>query len=228
MKRIYCQLCFSEIYKKQTIYAFIKQDSILCGECKEQLKLIDMVTMLEHIKLRILYEYNDFLENMIYQFKEGRDIALKDVFFYAFVKEINDKYRHYTIVLMPSNEAKIKERGFMPVQEMLTRIKLPIIQPFFKQQAHKQSLQSYENRALISQVIKIKSDVKLPDTKLLLVDDVCTSGNTLQCAYHLLAKHTYKIEALVLCAHPMFVESCGKKGLKKHRTISILKTMITR
>lgn len=228
MKYTHCQLCFSDISKKQTIYDFIKQDSILCGECKAQLKLIHQSTTLGKMKLTMLYEYNDFLENMIYQFKEGRDVALKNVFFHDFIKEINDKYRHYTIVLMPSSETKIKERGFIPVQEMLANVKLPIIQPFYKLLNHKQSLQSYENRAYISQVIKRNFNVKIPKTKLLLIDDVCTSGSTLQCAYNLLAQHTYKIEALVLCAHPRFVESCDRKGLKKHRSISILKTMVTR
>ena len=70
--------------------------------------------------------------------------------------------------------------------------------------------------------IKMKPDIVLPKTRLLLVDDVVTSGNTLLCAYDLLQKHRYKIEALALCANPRFVESCEKKDLKRKGMFSIL------
>lgn len=223
----YCTLCFSDIRKNQTIFDFLKQDNVLCGACKAQVKLINKKARLQDIDIRILYEYNDFLENMIFQFKEGLDIALKDVFFHDFIKEINDKYRQYTIVLMPSGKAKQEERGFLPMEQMLAHVKVPIIQPFYKTEDHKQSLQSYENRGFITRVIKKKKNVVIPNTKLLLMDDVCTSGSTLRCAYNLLSEHTYKIEALVLCAHPLFVESCDKNDLKKKRKFFILKTRIT-
>ena len=105
---------------------------------------------------------------------------------------------------------------------MLSHCKIPIIEPFYKISNHKQSLQTYENRVLISQVIKRNSNIRLPNTKLLLVDDVCTSGNTLISAYKLLQKHPYKIEALVLCAHQRFVDSCDKNRWKRKGMFSIL------
>lgn len=65
----------------------------------------------------------------------------------------------------------------------------------------------------------MKPNIVLPKTRLLLVDDVVTSGNTLLCAYDLLQKHRYKIEALALCANPRFVESCEKKRFEKKRDV---------
>lgn len=214
MREEYCRLCFADIQKKQTIVDWLSQDSCLCGQCLMNLKYIALHTRIEKMPLFILYEYNEFIENMIYQFKEGRDIALRDVFFHKFMKKINDKYRHYTIVLLPSSEEKNQERQFLPVREMLCACTLPIIEPFYKIGNHKQSLQSFENRMQIATIIKRKAHVQLPPTKLLLVDDVCTSGSTLKHAYDELKAHTYKIEALVLCANPLFVESCDKIGLK--------------
>lgn len=177
---------------------------------------------LNGIKLHIAYVYNDFLENMIFQYKEGLDTALRDVFFHDIMKKINAKFRHYTIVLLPSSEEKTIERGFHPVKDMLHACRLKTIEPFYKTCNHKQSLQSFENRRNISQVIKMKPDIVLPKTRLLLVDDVVTSGNTLLCAYDLLQEHRYKIEALALCANPRFVESCEKKDLKRKGMFSIL------
>ncbi|MEF9968242.1 MAG: phosphoribosyltransferase family protein [Longicatena sp.] len=222
MKCEYCILCMENIYRKQTIYDYIKQDSVLCGECKSQLEVLNIKTKLDEITLHVVYQYNDFIENMIFQYKEGHDVALREVFFHDVIKNINDKFRHYTIVLMPSSNEKMEERGYLPVKEMLKDCKLNMIEPFYKSENRKQSLQSFENRAHINEVIKLKSDIRLPKTKLLLVDDVCTSGSTLKCAYHLLKKHTYKIEALALCAHPLFVENCDKLRLNKRGIFSIL------
>lgn len=228
MKEEYCRLCMEEIHKKISVFDYLKQDQLLCTSCKMQLKRINRRTHLENIPLTILYEYNDFLENMIFQYKEGHDVALRDIFFYEDIKVLNDKYRHYTIVLMPSSQEKLCERGFVPVEDMLTRCKLPIIEPFYKSENHKQSLQSFKDREHIKDVIHRKPGFKLPKTKLLLVDDVCTSGSTLKYAYQLLKQHTYKIEALVLSAHPLFVESCDEKGLKRDKRFSILKRKINK
>lgn len=124
---------------------------------------------------------------------------------------------------MPSSKEKMLERGFLPVREMLQACKLEIIEPFYKTSNHKQSLQNMQNRALISQVIQRRSDVSLPQKPLLLVDDVCTSGSTILCAYQKLLPHTYKIEALVLAAHPLLSNPAMKRFAK---TYAILYTLI--
>ena len=222
MKQSYCQLCMEDIYKHLTFYDFLKQDQVLCSSCKSQLLRMDQSVVWDGLRIHMLYEYNDFFENLIFQFKEGHDIALQDVFFHEDMKKINDRFRHYTIVLMPSSEEKLKERGFLPMRKMLRTCTLPIIEPFYKSSNRKQSLQSLENRHHINEVMHRKEGVTLPKTKLLLMDDVCTSGSTLNCAYHLLSQHTYRIEALMLSVHPLFVELCDKKGLKMKKIFSIL------
>ncbi|MFR8213118.1 MAG: ComF family protein [Longicatena caecimuris] len=218
----HCLLCFQNVHKQEDIFHYVKRSSFLCGACRKQLEPLCKSTKLDSLQLSMLYRYNDFLESMIFQFKEGRDIALRPVFFHEVMQELNDKFRQYAIVLMPSSKEKMLERGFLPVREMLQACKLEIIEPFYKTSNHKQSLQNMQNRALISQVIQRRSDVSLPQKPLLLVDDVCTSGSTILCAYRKLLPHTYKIEALVLAAHPLFVESCDEKGLLKRMRFSIL------
>lgn len=222
MKETWCRFCMEDITRGQTIFDYLKQDALLCGECRRQLEVLNQRTKIREMPLHVIYLYNEFLENLIFQYKEGLDTALRDIFFYDVMDKINMKFRQYTIVLLPSSEEKTEERGFLPVKEMLYRCKLPIIEPFYKISNHKQSLQTFENRVLISQVIKRKVSVKLPKTKLLLVDDVCTSGNTLASAYTLLKEHPYKIEALVLCAHQRFVDSCDKNRWKRKSFFSKL------
>ncbi len=80
----YCLLCHKELDYKQNFFQYFQESEALCGGCKEQLKFLNVKTKLEDMPLHILYEYNDFLESMLFQYKEGRDIALANVFFSRF------------------------------------------------------------------------------------------------------------------------------------------------
>ena len=198
-----CKYCFQDIDTQQDFTHWLWQDALLCGTCAHQLQVVKKTISFDALKVHVLYRYNDFLESMLFQYKEGRDIALKDVFFHEYTKYIERRYRGYTLVLMPSSEAKTKERGFHALASMLTHIHLHKISLFYKSENRKQSLQSLQQRQHIDEVIHVKEGETVPQTKLLLIDDVCTTGATLKCAYHLLQSHTMKIEALVLCAHPL-------------------------
>lgn len=212
--RQHCLYCFDDITKKQDFYAWLKKDACLCGVCQSQLLPYQKSKQILRMPIYILYVYNEFLETMIYQYKEGKDIALKSVFFHSFIQEIEHRYKGYTLVLMPSSEEKTKERGFHALRNMLEVINLPKIEPFYKSENRKQSLQSVEQRAHIDEIIHLNTSVVIPKTKLLLIDDVCTTGSTIKCAYNLLRKHKLSIEALVLCANPLFIQERDRKRTK--------------
>ena len=217
-----CPYCFRDLHQQESFLHYLYRDSCLCGVCRKQLVVVNKKAVIDGLPITMFYQYNDFFESMIFQFKEGRDIALRQVFFHECIKQLNDRYRHFTIILMPSSKEKMMERRFLPVKEMLCECKLPILEPFYKVNNHKQSLQSMETRKMIAQVIKRNPTIKIPPKPLLLVDDVCTSGSTILCAYQKLLPHRFKIEAFVLSAHPLFVESCDEKGLLKKTGFSIL------
>ena len=178
----------------------------------------DKTMILEQLSIHILYEYNDFLENMIYQWKEQRDVALRQSFIQLYVKQINRKYKNYTIVFMPSSENKTKMRGFHSLEQLYLDVSLPKVHLFEKIGDHKQSIQGFDKRKEINKYIKLKEGVMIPQTPLLLVDDVCTSGSTLLHAYFLLQGHKYKIKALVLCANHRLI----------HRRISKIDKLLGR
>lgn len=211
----HCRLCFAPIHQHLTLQRYLMSSPLLCGDCFALLHFVNVQVKLDHCRMHILYEYNEFLETMLFQFKEGRDIALAPVFFHDVMNQLFKKYRHYVIVRLPSGKEKTMERGFEPLQEMLATCKLQQIDPFYKISNHKQSLQSYENRKNITQVIKRKPNMQLPNKKLLVVDDVCTSGATLTHALHLLQGHKKNIEILTLSAHPLFLQECKKSNFYK-------------
>lgn len=205
MKR--CLMCEQSVNAKQDFYHWLKCDSLLCGECLSRLQPLRKTLIHNGMKLHVLYEYNDFIENMLFQYKEGIDVALRTSFLYEDRRYIEKRYRGYTMLLMPSSREKTQERGFHALKEMSAVLRLKQLQPFYKCENRKQSMLTYEERLKIKEIIHLDNSVSLPRRKLLLFDDVCTSGATLLSAFQLLNQQNIQAEALVLCAHPLFLKN---------------------
>lgn len=201
-----CLLCHQDLSLHQDFYHWMKSDTLLCGDCQSRLKPVETVRLLEDMKVHILYEYNDFLENLLYQYKEGQDVALRQLFFWEHRHRVEKRFKGVSMLLMPSGQAKNQERGFHALKEMCTVIRLTTLEPFVKRSDHKQSLLSYEERQRIFEFMEIRGDVKLDRRHVLLVDDVVTTGATLRAARYLLPDTIKTADALVCCAHPLFLD----------------------
>lgn len=204
MKR--CLVCGQSINAQQDFYHWLKCDSLLCGECLGNLIPLRKSYQIDRLKVHVLYEYNDFIEGMLFQYKEGLDVVLRSCFLYEDKRYIENRYRKHTLLLMPSSKEKTQERGFHALKEMSDILKLKKLQPFYKSKNRKQSALNYEQRLSIGDIIQLDRTIPLPKRRLLLFDDVCTSGSTLTSAYHLLQQQNQTAEALVLCANPLFIE----------------------
>ncbi|NBJ65181.1 ComF family protein [bacterium c-19] len=205
MKR--CYMCDHPINSKQDLYRWLKCDSLLCGACLR--KLIPLRKTYQHqgMKLHVLYAYNEFIENMLFQYKEGLDTELRFCFLHEDRRYIEKRYKGHTLALMPSSKEKTQARGFHALAEMSNVLRLKKIQPFYKTEDRKQSSLNYEQRLQIGEIIRLDATKTLLKKKLVLFDDVCTSGATLTKAYELLKQENIVAEALVLCAHPLFIQN---------------------
>lgn len=202
-----CLICFENLYTGVSLIEYFTYRDIICGRCRAKMIPVGEYREIEGMHIFVLYEYNEFMESLLFQFKEGRDIALKSLFFYRWNKTINDKFKGWTIAFMPSGVKRIQERGFYPLQEMLSEISLLKMDLFEKTKEYKQSQMNYKQRKGIHKVIKRKKGISLQETKLLLVDDVITSGNTLLSAFALV-KDAKQTAILVLCDNHHNVEKC--------------------
>lgn len=216
-----CLICMKDSDEGKNVFEYFKEETFLCGNCLHKCIPFPHIYEYEGLRIKTLYIYNDFMESILFQFKEGKDIALKHIFYTLIKQKDFDKYKGYTIVYMPSSDIKNKERNFFALAEIYNHISLPKQNLLIKTKDIKQSLQTVENRKKIKNHIKLVKP--LPTTPILLVDDVLTTGSTLISAYQLMKQHTYKIEAIVLCVHPRFVESCESFLFKKKRDSHILK-----
>lgn len=189
---------------------------MICGECKQKFVVLNQRMCFHGVQLHMLYEYNHFMETLLFQYKEGKDIALRHVFLYEVIDELEKKFQKYTLVLPPSSKQKEEERGFHAVAKMLEGCRLQKVEAFVKVDNYKQSTQSFLQRKLVKEHIQYVGIQQSTKKRLLVVDDVCTSGETLKAMIQLLQKEYEHVEAFVLAVHPKFlqeVQSCLKKGV---------------
>jgi competence protein ComFC len=110
---------------------------------------------------------------------------------------------------MPSSEEKIKERGFSHLMEMYASLGLPMMEPFIKNASAVQKELNYAGRQKITEQISLRKDAVLPE-KIVLCDDVITTGATLKGALHCLNRTKHHILIYAAAA-----DNEGKKWKKK-------------
>lgn len=160
------------------------------------LTVVNKTILFQGIPCHILYEYNDTFSRWLIQYKELYDEAISSVFIHPFIKEINRKYKGYTLVGIPSTQQKIKQRGFNHLKKMLEPLSLGYCSLFIKEDVTEQKKSSLIHRLSVSQYI-YRNNTEIPQTPLLLVDDTITTGASLSACHQLLKDHPYTIQALV-------------------------------
>lgn len=89
---------------------------------------------------------------------------------------------------MPSFYKDDIRREFNHVIEAFDSLKLPYLHLIEKIDEYKQSDQKYKDRTNISKHLKVSDLEKVRNKKILLVDDVVTTGSTLKAAISLIKR----------------------------------------
>ncbi|MBR3311705.1 MAG: hypothetical protein IKG15_07815 [Solobacterium sp.] len=155
---------------------------------------------IEGIPAEGTYLYEVHFSSCLIQFKECCDEALKDVFLLEEKKRLQRKYRGYTICLMPSSAEKEKERGFHHLRLMYACTGLPMLEPFIRLSDTVQKKRTGKERRKMEGEIVLKEGTVLPE-KLLLCDDVITTGATIRGALRAIGKGNRKIRIYSVSLH---------------------------
>lgn len=195
-----CLICFEKLNKKVSMTHLINDEKI-CLECMEKFAIIEHTLFFHHYPMRILYDYNPFFQSLLYQYKGLYDYALKDAFLALFKDELKRKYKDYIIVVVPSSDKENSIRGFSPMKEIASTLHDHIFMGLYKKVDYKQSLISFKERKSVKDKIGINHGERLKGKKVLILDDVITSGSTMEACADLVEDcHPECIEILVLAS----------------------------
>ena len=194
----HCKICFKEI-KINDICRLFNKDICVCQECQKQLNPQFIYFDVDGYKALALYDYSEFIKKQIYLFKGCVDYEMKDVFLNLFIKEIKLAYSGYTIVPIPSYKEDDEIRGFNHVIEVFKQTGLEINEIIEKTDHFKQAEHSANKRKEIKKYLRLISNEPLTKKKVLIVDDIYTTGSTMKAAINLVERLNPKtIKVLVL------------------------------
>ncbi|MFC4652403.1 ComF family protein [Lactococcus nasutitermitis] len=171
-----CSLCeqsFEKISDKHCPRCYKSGSDEICKDCilwEKQGKII------QH---HAIFQYNTAMKEFFSQYKFMGDYRLHQVF-QAYFKYLK---KYGTIVPIPLSEKGYQLRGFNQVSAFLAD--LPSEELLLKKESVAQSSLSRQERLTSKNVFSLKENIKIPK-KVILVDDIYTTGATLQHAIEVL------------------------------------------
>ena len=212
-----CLWCQKIIEQEYIIDKILYNNDSLCAKCRSNFKVLNKNYQVNGIKIYSLYEYNDFMSSVIIQYKECLDEVLCDVFIEDKIEYLKFKYRNCVFIMAPSSIEKLEQRGFNHVFKIFEKLNIEMIDAFDKIDNTKQMLLHKDERLLIKDKIKIKDNLNLKGKRLILIDDICTTGSTLSAMY-LQLKNYNCCGALVI--------GINQKIVEEHNIISYIKKVM--
>lgn len=138
------------------------------------------------VKAMALYEYSEAFRSALYQLKGCGDIELAKSFLSYFLPILKLTFHGYVIVPAPSSKSHDEQRGFNQVVQIAKPLGLPVINVLAKDEVEKQSSLSRELRLEVGKHIRLLDGSAVAGRKVLLLDDVYTTGSTVKACIRLL------------------------------------------
>jgi competence protein ComFC len=154
------------------------------------------------IQFTFIYSYDSLFKEVLYQFKANYDYPLKDIFLEYYLDIFKKRYKKYKVVPIPSSFEDNQKRGFAHIEEIIKTFSNNMVVCLFKTDNFKQSDQNNQGRKEIGKHMILKEGLLSKKDKVLIVDDVYTTGNTISSAINLIKKTGVNhIKCLVLSKH---------------------------
>ncbi|MDF2557378.1 MAG: phosphoribosyltransferase [Bacillales bacterium] len=133
-----------------------------------------------------IFNYNDFMKEIISRIKYRGDYKLMGIFNDLIVEKIDFfKKEEFIAIPIPLSEERHIERGFNQAEAFGKACGFHMIHALSRIHSEKQSKKSRSERLKTDQVFRLES-LNLAGKKILLIDDIYTTGTTLQHASRIL------------------------------------------
>lgn len=187
------------VYPRENYCIICKDDDCLgiCDTCKKRIKIIDDLYQNEIISYGY---YGGVLKDLILKFKYKSDFTAGDILTELLEEYIvkNFDYKEYIITYVPLSKKSKKARGFNQCEYMARKIardlSIETLEVLVKQKEteEQKKLKRDERYENIKDAFRLKKGIEVKNYRIILIDDVTTTGATLKEVYKLLKKFEVK------------------------------------
>ena len=179
----------------------------LCQKCLDKLEFVHgRNRILDTVDCAFPYYYGGSLQNLLIRFKFRKESYLYPIFsnlLYDYSKDY--KYRWDEIISVPYTRKKAQKRGFEPVslmaRDLAKKLELPLNPALEKirETTDQHLLSDKERMTNLKDAFKIKKPME--GKRILLIDDIMTTGATLRACSQVLLDHgACKVDCLVVAS----------------------------
>lgn len=173
----------------------------MCDKCFSELKVTFHKEKIGGIEILSIFEYNEAMKTILFTYKGLGDIELHSVFLERYSLYLKLKYRKYILVPAPSTLESEKIRGFNHVEHIFSGVNSNILHLLHKKENFKQSDLSFTERQKVHKKIEIINGERLRNKKVLIIDDLKTTGATIKAIIELITPFApKKIKVLTVAA----------------------------
>lgn len=186
------------IYPRENYCIICKEEDCfgICNTCKKSIKVIEEAYQDEIISYGY---YGGVLKELILKFKYKDNFTAGDILTEILEEYIikNLNYKEYIITYIPISKKSKKVRGFNQCEYIAKKIARDLSIEAFevlikaKETKEQKKLKKDERFENIKDAFQIKKGIKIKNKKIILIDDVTTTGATLKEAYKLLKKFNF-------------------------------------
>lgn len=171
-----CLLCDRELQQsvswKELFLKTLPQT--ICPRCEQRFQRIEQQ---QEEGVVSLFHYNEAMKDYLHRYKFLHDVLLANVFNNTLQEQLKNETR--LIIPIPMHPENLKLRTFAHIDVLLKAANIPFAHHLTKISNEQQSLKTREERLKTPQLFEVINPTAIKDKNLLVVDDIYTTGTTL-------------------------------------------------